>query len=123
MGCIFAYAAASARYNPSSLGHSVLQAEHASRIFQKKTVSKLPFSFEKFSTSARYDSRSSGCSIMVVYAVWDRVVRVRFPAPRQNVKILASCQDFYVFGGEKANGFAFVGKRTPERCEELVTNE
>ncbi len=27
---------------------------------------------------------ASGCSIVVVYAVWDRVVRVRFPAPRQN---------------------------------------
>ena len=28
---------------------------------------------------------SSGCSIVVVYAVWDRVVRVRFPAPRQKI--------------------------------------
>ena len=26
---------------------------------------------------------TSGCSIVVVYSVWDRVVRVRFPAPRQ----------------------------------------
>ena len=25
----------------------------------------------------------SGCSIMVVYAVWDGAARVRFPAPRQ----------------------------------------
>ena len=29
---------------------------------------------------------TSGCSIVVVYAVWDRVVRVRFPAPRQILK-------------------------------------
>jgi hypothetical protein len=29
----------------------------------------------------------SGCSIVVVYTVWDRVVRVRFPAPRQNNKL------------------------------------
>ena len=28
----------------------------------------------------------TGCSIMVVYAVWDGVAGVRFPAPRQNVK-------------------------------------
>ena len=28
----------------------------------------------------------AGCSIMVVYAVWDREARVRFPAPRLSLK-------------------------------------
>ena len=31
----------------------------------------------------------SGCSIVVVYALWERVVRVRFPAPRRIKKNLA----------------------------------
>lgn len=37
---------------------------------------------------------ASGCSIMVVYAVWDRVARVRFPAPRQTQNTLALAEVF-----------------------------
>ncbi len=42
-----------------------------SRIFLKRVLLSVP------------QKHISGCSIMVVYAVWDRVARVRFPAPRQ----------------------------------------
>ena len=36
----------------------------------------------KYESKLSYLSSRSGCSIVVVYAVWDRVVRVRFPASR-----------------------------------------
>lgn len=43
----------------------------------------------------------AGRSIVVVYSVWDRAVRVRFSAPRMiNVEIKSESGDMWVFGVE-----------------------
>lgn len=53
---------------------------------------------------------------MVVYAVWDRVARVRFPAPRQNEKQPFLRAVFHFVGENKQNNLLVAGNRTPERC-------
>ena len=73
-------------YIPSSLRHGVQQAELAHFNALASNLSELQFEAKALNAYAHHVLRSSGCSIVVVYSVWDRVVRVRFPAPRQIVQ-------------------------------------
>ena len=95
MGCIFDMPllrsnevwVVSKAFTLSSLGHGVAQAELALGIKTLEAKSELLRSNVLIpSLCYTMSLATSGCSIVVVYAVWDRVVRVRFPAPRQNVQ-------------------------------------
>jgi hypothetical protein len=66
----------------SSLGYAWQPAMLALENLIVEQKSELFVQLLNFPTLASHISRSSGCSIVVVYAVWDRVVRVRFPASR-----------------------------------------
>ncbi len=62
----------------------------------------------------------SGCSIVVVYAVWDRVVRVRFPAPRQIQKNLTPAVRFFcIFVRESKRLPALLGSEANQKSGNL----
>lgn len=111
-GCIFA----NARYSSSSLGHIVPQAMLASTNCMRKAESKLSLPHTICRLLHGATLASSGCSIMVVYALWERVAGVRFPASRQQIKTSASWS-LSLEKEECVNFLTHVGNRTPERCE------
>ncbi len=65
-------------------------------------------------------SRSSGCSIVVVYVVWDHVVRVRFPAPRQ-MKRAPSGRSFHLSGRTSKTNLLVSGNRKGRRYFEKIS--